>query len=404
MYLEWVRTMKNKLLILLTSIFLLSGCWNYNELNELAICTGMAIDYEDEKYTVTYMIAKTNSSDQTDSSSKASTTTYEGSGKNIAEAIQEINRMSPKKTYIGHLNIIVISESVAKNGLKNMLDYLLREPESRKKFYFILAKDVKASETLKILSPLESFTSQNIATNIESVDQLQAIANDITYSKFVSNILKEGLEPMLNSITIKGDEEKGQEQDSIENSQPEAFIRVGSLGIFKDDKLLGWISDDESRGINIITNNVGTMNITTKCGDNYMTATTDDLKTDVNIDVQGDQVKIKLDVKAEAAIAEINCKVNIEDPKEINELEKKFGEKVEEYIKKALDITQKEYKSDVLGFGNMLYRNNYKTWKKIKDKWNDELFPNAEVEINVSIDLKKKGSLEQTIEVMKDEK
>ena len=154
--------MKNKLLLLIIPVLLLTGCYNYNELNELALCTGMAIDYEDDKYVVTYMIARSEQTNQDNNTSTASTTTYEGKGKNISEAIQEINRICPKKTYIGHLNVIVISEDLAKKGLQNMLDYLLREPESRKTFFLILARNVKASDTLKILSPLESFSSQNI--------------------------------------------------------------------------------------------------------------------------------------------------------------------------------------------------------------------------------------------------
>lgn len=396
--------MKNKILLLIIPIFLLTGCFNYDELNELALCTGMAIDYEDDKYIVTYMIAKAESDTENDSSSKASTTTYEGKGKNISEAIQEINRICPKKTYIGHLNVIVISEDVAKKGLDSMLDYLLREPESRKTFYLILSHDVKAGDTLKILSPLESFSSQNITNNIESVNQLQAIATQIPYTKFMSRILMEGINPILNSITVIGNVEKGQKQDSLENSEAKAFVKLDSLGIFKKDKLLGFTTDDESRGINLISNNVSTMNITTKCGDDYITATTENIKTDVEIDTKGDDITIKLNIKGDAAIAEINCKVNLENPKEIKKLEEKFDDKVKDIIDKALYITQKEYKSDVFGFGNMIYRQDYKKWEKIKDNWDDEIFPNIDIKTNIDINLTKKGSLEQTIEVEEHEK
>ena len=396
--------MKSKILLLFIPFLLMTGCFNYNELNELALCTGMAIDYENNKYVVTYMIARSEQSNQNENSNKASTTTYEGRGKNISEAIQEINRICPKKTYIGHLNVIVISEDLAKKGLQNMLDYLLREPESRKTFFLILARNVKASETLKILSPLETFSSQNITNNIESVDQLQALAVKTQYTEFLQRILMEGVNPTINSITIDGDIKSGQKEESLESSEAKAFIKIDSVGIFNKDRLLGFATDDESRGINIILNKVSVMNITAKCEDNYITATTENLKTDIEIETKNNDIKIKLNVKGDAAISEINCKINLDDPKEIKKLEDKLKNKVKKFINKALYITQKEYKSDVFGFGNMIYREDYQTWKKIKDNWNNEIFPNIKINTKVNISLTKKGALKQTIKEEKDEK
>ena len=39
---------KIKFIILLLPIFLLTGCWNYNELNNLALITGISIDKEND--------------------------------------------------------------------------------------------------------------------------------------------------------------------------------------------------------------------------------------------------------------------------------------------------------------------------------------------------------------------
>ena len=39
-----------KIIIMLISIFLLSGCADYVEINDLAIISGIAIDYENDLY------------------------------------------------------------------------------------------------------------------------------------------------------------------------------------------------------------------------------------------------------------------------------------------------------------------------------------------------------------------
>ena len=46
-----------KILIIISVILLTSGCYNYQELNDYAIATGMAIDYEDEQYEVSMLIS-----------------------------------------------------------------------------------------------------------------------------------------------------------------------------------------------------------------------------------------------------------------------------------------------------------------------------------------------------------
>ena len=43
-----------KKLILIPIILLLTGCWNYNELNNLAICTGIAIDKNENNYEISF--------------------------------------------------------------------------------------------------------------------------------------------------------------------------------------------------------------------------------------------------------------------------------------------------------------------------------------------------------------
>ena len=86
---------------------MLCGCWNYNELNNYSIATGMAIDYEDNKYIVSFLIS--NGKKENGSSNHSyQATLYSGEGMTIYEAIKNIELVSPKQLYIGHLTSIVI--------------------------------------------------------------------------------------------------------------------------------------------------------------------------------------------------------------------------------------------------------------------------------------------------------
>ena len=77
-------------------IFLLTGCYGYQELNEKAIVRGISIDFEKNQYVVNYMVSNANVSNGKNSETNPQTALLEGKGDTISEAVAEINLLSPK--------------------------------------------------------------------------------------------------------------------------------------------------------------------------------------------------------------------------------------------------------------------------------------------------------------------
>lgn len=388
---------KIKLLIFLFIPLLLTGCGNYRELNDLAITTGIAFDIKNNTYIVSYMIANSNKSETNDKSSEAKITVYEGKGNTISSAYMDLNSKNPKIPYISHLEVVVISEDLAKQGIIEALDFLMRNPESRKEFYVVISKDTEAGTILKTLAPLESFPSQNIAELIKSNTEDQSTIIIQKYSELINKIIDTGVEASINGIEIEGDKDDGQKQESLEQSTPSANMKIDTLGLFKQDKLVGWANYEETVGINIINNNTGSILLEAKCDDKYMTSTLKEIKATPEITFNGDIPKIKLKIKATGSILEMQCKRNLEDVNVMKELEEEFNKKLVNIIQSSLDLAQEKYKTDVFGFGNYIYKNNLKKWKKIESNWNEEVFSNIDIDIDVNINLSNKGSLEQSL-------
>lgn len=393
-----------KILLIFVMLIQLTGCWNYYELNNIAICTGMAIDKTDEGYEVTYLISNARKKEVSSKEGQAGVTAYSGVGETLVEATEDISLKIPMHPYHGHLIVIVMSEEIAKEGLNDVLDLLLRAPESRKNFYLILSKGEKAKSVLEILSPLESFPSNTISSDIKSIGEDSAIAYEITYNDFVSSLLEEGRHPVLNSINILGDVEEGSNEKSLENTIPKANIKLDTLGIFKNDKLLGWTTNDENDGINILNNKVNRIFIKTECDDNFITTSITNLAAKTDIKVDGDTVKVNVKIEGAASIMEASCKVDLEKNENIRNIEEKINEGIYNLTEQALNRIQKEYKSDIFGIGNSIYKRYPKEWDKLKDKWDEEVFPNIIIERNVDIEIVDKGSLEQTLKVEEHEK
>ncbi len=386
--------MKNKIFILLLLCLFLCGCGNYRELNQIAIITGVGIDKKDDEYEVSLLIANAQKSETTSKEGESQPTVYSGKGKSLVEATKEVDRKTPKQLYFGHINVVLISEKVAEEGFLNVADWLLRNPESRKKFYLMMTKDSTAKEVLEIVSPLESFPSQNIATLMGSNEETQAITNSVTYSDFINNILVEGIEPILPSITVIGDDKDGDDKANLDTTNPNSYLKLETIALFKNDKFKGFASENDSKAINILKNTVKQSIFTINYDDSNVNLSTKNISSKIKIK-SAKEFDIK--VTGDATLSEINSDTNLNKEQTIKNIEKELNKTIKKQINKAIKKMQTKYKSDIFGFGNLIYKNHPDAWKKIKDKWNDVYFPKIKVNIQTDVELVSTGSLENTI-------
>lgn len=392
--------MKKLTLILATFIIAitLTGCGGYEELNNLSIVTAVAFDKTDDEYELSFLIANSPKEGSSVKEGEAKTTVYSGKGKTIAEASKDIEQIVPKQVYLGHINVVVISEDIAKDGFLKTADWLLRNPQTRKKFYLLQAKDEEAKNILKIVSPLESFPSQSIATLIESNSETKSIATSITYSNFISQILEKGYDPVLPSITISGNVKKGSNEKNLETTEPESYLVLGPLAIYKGDKLKGFSTEKESWAINVLKNEAKELNYNVKYQNENISIETHSLKSAIKIK---NEKNIEITISGVGDIYSINNEIDIQDYKEINKIEKAWATSLKNDLSKVIKKIQSKYKADIFGFGNLIYKNDPKTWEKLEKKWNNQYFPNLNVKIKTNLKINATGSL---INVVKEDK
>lgn len=386
-----------KLILIITTLIIsvtLTGCGGYEELNNLSIVTAVAFDKTDDEYELSFLIANSPKAQTSAKEGEAKTTVYTGKGKTIAEASKDIEQIVPKQVYLGHINVVVISEDIAKDGFLKIADWLLRNPQTRKKFYLLQAKDEKAKNILKIVSPLESFPSQSIATLIESNPETKSIATSITYSNFISQILEKGYDPVLPSIIINGSVKEGSNEKNLETTEPESYLMLGPLAIYKGDKLEGFSTTKESWAINVLKGDSKEINYNVKYQNENISIETSSLKSNIKII---DEKNIEITISGVGDIYNINNKIDIQDYKEINKIEKTWMKSLKNDLSKAIKKVQNKYKADIFGFGNLIYKNNPKTWKKLEKDWNSKYFPKLNVKIKTNLKIEATGSLINTI-------
>ena len=275
-----------------------------------------------------------------------------------------------------------------------VIDFLFRYPQTRNNFYLVLAKDKKASDILKVTTPIETFPSQNLAKNLEITDKLQGLTYTVDFTDFTKSLVSEGINPILPSVTIIGNSEEGNKEENVQQNEPSTYLKLDMLGLFKKDKFVAWANPNQSKGINIINNKIYILGVIIDYQNEKIVTEITEMKTDFKVENN----KVKITIGATGAIQEVNSNVDLYNLKTIEEIQNSDVEKIKEYVNDAINLA-KDNKTDIFGFGNYVYKNNPKKWNEIKDKWDDEIFPSLEVEIEVNLKLQAKGSINNIVEV-----
>lgn len=386
-----------KKLMLLLILFLLTGCWNYQELNSLAIATGFAVDIVDDEYEVTVLISNSQKESSSDSKSSASSAVYKGKGKTIEEAIKDSSMAISKQIYVSHIEVLVLSEEVAKDKILEVVDFFFRYPQTRNEFFVVISENCKAGDTFLVTTPLETFPSQNISKNLEVTSKLQGHIYTVTFNDFIKNLIEEGVSPVLPTISIIGDIEEGNKDKNIEQNEPNTYLKLGMMGIFKKDEFIDISNKEQSQGINFLNDEVITTLIRTEQDDGFVVVELNDSKTKIDVEINNIP-KYKVSINANGTITEVSDNIDIEENEIIEQIKISSIEEIKKYCIEGINYAKK-LKTDIFGFGNLVYKKDHKLWDKIKDKWEEELFNQVEVEFDVKLDLKTKGSIDDSIEV-----
>ena len=153
-----------KLFLLGSLLFFFTGCYNYRELNQLAITSAIGIDKTEDGYKVTVQVINTQKqgSGSNSSGEQPQFFVYENEGKTLQEAFRYLILESPRRLYVNHTVLLLMSEEVARDGILNVLDLFFRDSEFNKQFLTAVVKESSARDVLTILTPLETLNSNNL--------------------------------------------------------------------------------------------------------------------------------------------------------------------------------------------------------------------------------------------------
>lgn len=377
-----------KFLILLLP--LLSGCYNYRELNELGITTAVSIDYKDNNFYVIAEVINPIKQQDASSSNNSPFVNYNSSSSSLQGAFRKVVLESPRQLYAAQLEIIVLSEEVVNNHLEEVLEYFARDPESRTEIKIIVAKTEDSTKAITLQTLLTSLSSSNIINSLDLQSKVLGMAYPVTLNELLNMYIDPYLEVVLPSMTLYGNYEIGDEKENITTSSPKAIVKIDGSTITKDNKILGYLDLEESKTLNLINGKLKETIIKMNYYDGYIIFEPNRIKVSRELDIKNNIIKIN--ISGYSKTKEIQSNINLKDPKEVEKLNKALNMELEKKITDTFNSIREKYGTDVFGFQELYYRTNYKYFKENCTNWYEDIYPKIKLEVKANVRLYEKGN------------
>ncbi|WP_339317999.1 Ger(x)C family spore germination protein [Paenibacillus sp. FSL R10-2734] len=390
--------MKRRSLLLCLLILMqigLTGCWSREELNDLAIAVGIGIDKIGDQYQVSaQVVLPSQIAGSKGGSPQSPVNLYKETGDTVYEALRKITTISPRKIYISHLRILVLSEDLAKEGISDVLDFMSRDTETRNDYFIVVAKDAKAEDALKILTNLEKIPAVRLFSSLETSEKQWAPTSTVTLGTLITELVTKGKSPILTGVVIVGNVEIGETPKNVESVYSPTQLKYSGLAVFKEDKLIGWLNQEESKVYNYLTNKVKNTVFFIRCPEGKkVSLEVFEAHSKIKSSMHSNKPEITIEQHLETDLGEVQCRnLDLTDPKTITQLEQIANQKVIHLFESTIKKVQQEYKSDIFGFGEVVHRSNPQAWKKLRDNW-DQTFANIPVSVKMDIKIRLLGKV-----------
>ncbi|CAN7707076.1 Ger(x)C family spore germination protein [Paenibacillus sp. LjRoot153] len=382
--------------ILISHCLLLTGCWDRTELNQLAITSATAIDWDGKEWTVSYqvVIPQSIANPNTGGSpgQQAPVMVFSTRGGTIRGAVQKSSREMPRSLFFAHNRVVVIGEQAAKHGISQLLDVYLRNSDSRETVS-VLVTGGEGRTIIEQIIPLEKVPGAAIKNMIRNEANNSSNYNQLMLYQMMMSMNSDSPYTLIPEIIISG---KG-ENTSIAELKNTSFtnkLRLGRMAIFKKDKLVGWFTPDEEYGISWIRNSINQTTLYFGCQKG-----SEDVKAALRINKSKSKMKpilsndghliMHVDVHATGTLEENSCPNDPTQPVDLRTLEQAASAEITKLITDAVHSAVQK-KADVFLLADTTHKHNSKIWNQVKSNW-DEQFANLQLEAKVQVKIARIG-------------
>lgn len=378
-------------------VLLLSGCWSAKEANEIDYVMGVGVDKADNgDIILTIQTPDLSALKAENPGSGEKYRSISARGATTFEALRNYVNVGGQKLFWGHIQICVIGEHAARDGVEDFLDFFSSDPELRGTSMIAIvkgmAKDVM--EARVSLTPIPSDYLSNLLTNA-TVNGKAPKVQLVDFNRMLTEPV--GSQPYLPLMELMSQAEYDKriaKLDTPSSKGPEQspVVYTGGTAVFRGTRLKGFLNERETRGLLWTKQFMKSALIPIKTDDGGMASLEliGGVRSKVTVKMDGDTARIKLIISANLNIGDRSGSTNLAEVQELKKLQDSFNALVKKEVEMAFDKAVRKYHSDIFSFGNALNDRSPKDWSRVQERWEDEILPRAKLEVEV------KGALRRT--------
>lgn len=362
-------------LCILSCSLLLTGCWDRREINDVAflLLTGVDEGTKPNAYHVEGQIAiparMGTSQSGTAKTESSPYITIPSDASNLDHGRMMLERKLSRDLSQSHRRVIVIGDSLARRGIKEILDEWTRSPKNRLRTFLVVSKKLKAQKFIQESYPLESYPAEVLRELI-----MRKMETPTTLRDFI----------------IKGTMPGGQPVAAAFSLSPK--FNLDSIAIFKDYKLVGYVDGLQAVFLNSLLGRkpFGAVKVTLPKIKGDVSIQLTNLKPEWKVQIIDDKPQFHFKVNTEGIIQESTVHLDLTNPAYIEKLNEALAKRVKQEYEALLEKLQKDFKTDSIGLGTMIYQSNPKYWKKVEKNW-PNLFVKTKVKWTVKAQIREIG-------------
>ena len=388
-----------KVLPIVVSCILLSGCWDKVEIDRrsfistIAIDPGVDIGKEEELKSISpeepfaeRQIKKINVTFGFPNMSMAGGEGQAGNTEeqhimteaySMEDAASEAMAKSSRNIYMGHSKLLILSSDLLgyKDTVKEIVDYLQRNPDIDRTMQVVVSEG-KAEDYTKFKPETENSTQQYISGLMENSKRNSRILN-ITLNEFLI-LLSENGNALIPRINL--DKEKDE------------LILTGAA-IIKDYELKGYFTPLEVLDIQLLS---GKFNIGKKVvyiDGHPVDYIIDGYERKMRVEEAEDKLAINIDINLEGQLSAYYKDKKVLDKDELQKLQSLFNNSISEECEKVIDIARREFEIDPFRIREHIQKFRPVLWNRIEKDW-DKKYKNALVNVRVRTEIRRIGAVQ----------
>lgn len=360
-------------LLLLTLLpFLLSGCWDSDNIEQRNLLSFVIVDYSEDQYHFYVETANIFGSKSISERSSTEFSVLHSSGSTFLEAREALNRASDHLIYLGTTRAVAFTKSMAEKGIEEYINRIRGEADYRKSIQLITTST----------EPMEFITDQTdnetsvgdavestLDSNVEIGEYLQVTVGDVVETLAIDQV---GF--FLPEMNLVGNE-----------------ITLTGYSIFQGDQGIGIVPTKESKGMILLLHEKPVVYYTVHFKDTHYAISVELKKRTIEATYENGKICFDVSFQFKAIVHYMDHFIKITE-KELGELTALLNEQVIEDIRKATETSQVQFSSDYLSFYKYFRARYSSEFQKMN--WNKK-YPSAEISIGAKTEII--GSLGQEI-------